>query len=284
MPVVDTQDPLGWRIYYASRSVTGTSYTSYIIVEPKNPFNVLYEHDKPIIELGVPGSFDDCGIMPTSIVSNGNIKHLYYIGWTQRKTVPYHNSVGLAISYDFGRSFNKFEGPLLPQTLHEPFFTGTAYVFKNENIWHMWYLSCTGWERINNKMEPSYHIKYCSSDDGINWERNGHVAIDYKDQEEKAICGASVILADKYYMWYCYRGNNQYREKKHNGYKIGFANSNDGFIWERLDNDVGICLSEYGWDSLMMAYPCVIKHNNILYMFYNGNHFGKNGFGYATTI
>jgi len=42
-----------------------------------------------------------------------------------------------------------------------------------------------------------------------------------------------------------------------------------------------IDVSEEGWDSEMLAYPFFYKHNEKVYMFYNGNGFGKSGFGYA---
>jgi len=32
----------------------------------------------------------------------------------------------------------------------------------------------------------------------------------------------------------------------------------------------------------MCCYPCVVTHENKLYMFYNGNGFGQTGIGYAT--
>jgi hypothetical protein len=48
-----------------------------------------------------------------------------------------------------------------------------------------------------------------------------------------------------------------------------------------MDAKVGIDISEKGWDSEAIAYPYVIKVREKWYMFYNGNGFGKTGFGYA---
>ena len=33
----------------------------------------------------------------------------------------------------------------------------------------------------------------------------------------------------------------------------------------------------------MITYPSVINHNNKYYMFFNGNDYGKNGFGVAVS-
>jgi hypothetical protein len=57
----------------------------------------------------------------------------------------------------------------------------------------------------------------------------------------------------------------------------------DGKNWIRKDQDVGIDVSENpkDWDYEMIEYPLVIQHKNNLVMFYNGNHFGQTGVGYA---
>jgi hypothetical protein len=45
--------------------------------------------------------------------------------------------------------------------------------------------------------------------------------------------------------------------------------------------EVNLKLSDSGWDSEAIAYPYVIRIKNKYIMFYNGNGFGKTGFGYA---
>ena len=77
----------------------------------------------------------------------------------------------------------------------------------------MWYLSCTGWYDVHGRMEPKYHLKYAESEDGINWNRTGIVAIDYKNENEGGLVKASVINEDGIYkMWYSYRGLKDYRK------------------------------------------------------------------------
>ena len=62
------------------------------------------------------------------------IKYLYYIGWTNRLDVPYHNTIGLAISNNGGKTFKKFStGPILGTSHREPGFVGTISVMKNGN-------------------------------------------------------------------------------------------------------------------------------------------------------
>jgi predicted GH43/DUF377 family glycosyl hydrolase len=82
-------------------------------------------------------------------------------------------------------------------------------------------------------------------------------------------------------MFYCFRTAVNYRNDKNESYRIGYAESNDGIIWTRKDEEVGIETSDSGWDSEMIDYPYIYKYNEKIYMFYNGNGFGKSGFGYA---
>ncbi len=132
---------------------------------------------------------------------------------------------------------------------------------------------CVGWEIENGKLKHYYHIKYAESKDGINWERRGIVCIDFKSKDEYAIARPCVIKEDGIYrMWYSYRGE---------GYRMGYAESTDGVVWKRKDEEAGIDVSESGWDSEMIEYAFVFSHKDKKYMLYNGNDYGKTGFGYA---
>lgn len=286
IPIVDKLDKERLRIYYSTRDISNRSHISFIDVESTNPQNILYKHNKPILELGKQGTFDDSGQMPTCIVNVNNKKYLYYIGWNIGVTVPYHNSIGLAVANDNYSDFRKIsEGPIIDRSPIDSYFTGTAFILSKNDLWRMWYLSCTKWEMINGKLEPFYHIKYAESKDGINWYREGKVAIDYKYDSEAGICSASVIEENGIYkMWYSYRFSKEYRSDKRTSYRIGYAESIDGIIWNRKDSEFLFRddnNDNNDWDSIMLAYPNVIKINESKYMFYNGNGFGKTGFGYA---
>jgi len=282
VPVVDILKDR-YRVYYSTRDTNGKSNISYIELDKNDPSIILYEHNKALFELGKLGAFDDSGIMPSSIVNAGDKKYLYYIGWTTRGTVPYNNAIGLAVSEDEGKTFQKkFEGPIITINHIEPYFSGTSYVLKEENIFKMWYLSCVRWKDFNGKIEPIYNLKYAESNDGILWKQTGKVAVDLQDREG-GLVSASVIKTDGIYkMWFGKRKDSDYRNNFENTYRIGYAESQNGIDWDRMDEKAGIDLSLEGWDSEMISYPNVIKKENQLLMFYNGNGFGKSGFGYAT--
>ena len=73
-------------------------------------------------------------------------------------------------------------------------------------------------------------------------------------------------------MWYSYRGQS---------YRLGYAESANGLNWQRKDGQVGIDVSDAGWDSEMIEYAHVFAHKGEQYMLYNGDGYGKTGVGLA---
>ena len=147
----------------------------------------------------------------------------------------------------------------------------------------MWYCSGTQWLKIQEKYEHTYDIKYARSKDGIVWKPSAAPVIAQRTEAE-AITRPYVVKGhDGYNMWFCYRGSHNFRDGDE-AYRIGYAHSNDLKEWNRKDETVGIDISEAGWDSKMIAYPAVITLKRCTLMFYNGNGFGVDGFGYATLL
>jgi hypothetical protein len=81
-------------------------------------------------------------------------------------------------------------------------------------------------------------------------------------------------------MWFSFRRGLDFRSAD-GGYKMGYATSPDLVNWTRNDNNAGIEKSISGWDSEMIAYPNILEVDGRNLMFYCGNYFGRDGFGYA---
>ena len=266
-----------YRIYFSGRNSQNMYQVGYVEIDINVPQEILYITKKPVLELGPLGSFDDSGVTGSWIINHEGKRYMYYVGWMQGKRVPYYTSIGLAISLSGGKTFKKIsEAPIIERNNVDPYMTLSLCVQIENGIWRMWYTSGLKWEIENNNLKSYYHIKYAESKDGINWKRRGIVCIDFKSKEENAIGRPCVIKEeDIYKMWYAYSG---YKGKS---YRIGYAESNDGICWERKDDEAGIDVSESGWDSEMVEYPFVFNHKGKKYMLYNGNSYGKGGFGYA---
>ncbi|MEP6913756.1 MAG: hypothetical protein ABI923_13430, partial [bacterium] len=214
------------RIYFGPRDKQGHTCTSFIDVEADNPNRVIYVHDRPVLRPGRLGCFDDSGAMPSCIVNHEGRKYLYYIGWNQGVTVPYRNSIGVAVSEDGGVTFNRvFEGPVIDRTQCEPLFTATPFVLIEGDLWRCWYASTTEFIVVDGRSEPIYQIKYAESDDGLYWRRPNITCIPYKTALEANARPSVVRESDRYRMWYCYRGSVGYRTDKAQSYRLGYAES-----------------------------------------------------------
>jgi len=270
------------RVFFATRNGLGETQTGYVDVDIEDPAIVKKIAKQPVIEIGRPGLHDDAGAMPFCVLSEVDKGFkFYYTGWHIPNTVAYDLSIALSVSDNLD-SFSKFStGPLVSKNIYEPYWAAAPCVIKDDGKYKMWYISCYDWVSIDGKLEPVYNIKYAESLNGINWLMNDEVAIPTKFENE-ALGRPWVIKENNTYkMWYSSRGSNGYRERNGDHYTIGYAESNDGINWKRLDDLSGLNVSDDGWDSEMIEYASVFVHKNKKYMFYNGNGFGKSGFGYA---
>ena len=276
LPVICHGEHFVSELYFSVRDDLGRSHSVKMPWTPSDPLKTDLSSASLILSPGKLGLFDDSGAMVCNALTNGGTKFLYYIGWNLGQTVPFRNSVGLAVE-DSGTTTKMFEGPILDRTKNEPQFCASCEVLVDDHgLWRMWYLNCTEWlSDSRNQAQHRYHLKYAESRDGINWERNGIVAIDYASDEEVAISRPSVIRdGDDWHMWFSCRDVDS-------SYKINYAFSRDGITWKRENSRFGLFPSETGWDSQMVEYPCVFKHQGHLYMLYNGNGFGQSGIGLA---
>ena len=116
-------------------------------------------------------------------------------------------------------------------------------------------------------------IKYAESRDGMDWPRDGSDRLDFPGAGEYALSRPCVLKEEgRYRMWYSYRGE----ELSDRLRRIG-----DGRSWERDDEPPASASSESGWDSESDRISVCVRPRRKRYMLYNGNGYGKTGFGLA---
>jgi hypothetical protein len=277
LPVVEPLADSRVRVYISARDERGRAQIGYCECDLDHPSTGSRFSPQPVLGTGELGSFDDSGVTSSCIVTHRGRKYLYYTGWTRGVTVPFYLFVGLAVSDDGGDSFRRLSrAPILERTDVDPFLTASPCVLVENGLWRMWYVSGANWQTWNGQPRHYYHIRYAESRDGIAWDRNGTVCIDFEHPDEHAIARPCVIRDGmKYRMWYAWRGAQ---------YRIGYAESTDGIAWARMDDQAGIGASDSGWDSEMVEYPFVFTHGGQLKMLYNGNGYGKTGCGLAVQV
>jgi predicted GH43/DUF377 family glycosyl hydrolase len=275
------------RVYFSCRPQPDkngqyVSYSAFVDLNRNNLFDIVNISQKPILELGESGTFDEFGTYPTSVIRNGELIVAYYGGWTRCESVPFNVAIGLAVSRDNGITFNKIgPGPVLSYSIDEPFIISGPKIRKYNDRWYLWYIAGRRWIEENGKPEPVYKIRMAVSDDGINWAKQDNDLINSKVEENEAQASPDVFFYEgKYHMFFCYRYSTGFRGRQR-GYRIGYASSDDLIHWVRDDSKAGIDISEEGWDSEMISYPHVFELDGNVYMFYLGNQVGRFGFGLA---
>ena len=261
-----------YKFYFSCRDEHNRSSIGWVVIDLREPTKVLRVSDQPIVSPGPPGAFDDSGVSMGWLLGIANRRYLYYLGWNLGVTVPWRNSIGLAISDSPEGNFIKYSmAPIMDRNAMDPFSISYPCVLREEGSWRMWYGSNLNWGP--NQADMAHAIKCAESNDGIHWRRDGRVVLDFRSPDEYAISKPCVIReGSRYRMWYSFRGG---------AYRIGYAESLDGLEWERLDEQVGITVSNSGWDSETVEYPFVFEHGGQKYMLYNGNGYGRAGFGIA---
>lgn len=277
------------RVYFNTRprpqDGLESSHPAYVDVDIDNPSTVLAVSETPVLALGERGCFDQHGCMCSSVVDLGDELWMYYVGWKRCVAVPYDWAIGLAVSRDRGRTFEKaFRGPVIGASRNEPYLQNGCYVMRiDDSVWHIWYSTGVEWLDTDKKPESRYVIVHATSQDGIDWKRDGLPILPQAFDAETQTTPAVFRAYQRSHMLFASRHSTDFRNAE-KGYRIGYAWSNDLTTWNRCDDAVGMAVSPNGWDSEMMCYPQVCHVGDRVLMFYSGNHFGRDGFGYAELV
>lgn len=276
------------RIYFSTRkSDAKGKFVSHVqFVDMSKDFRtVLKTSQLEVITIGDLGCFNEHGIFPFNPLKVNDKIYGYTTGWTRRKSVDVDSGIGLSISTNNGITFEKLgDGPILTSSLKEPFLVCDGFVRKFGNKFYMFYIFGKKWCDGTSEHPPErvYKIGCAISDDGINWQKLNRQLIEDKIDENECQALPTVIKIDnRYHMYFCYRHMIGFRQDKEKGYRLGYAYSDDLINWTRDDNNAGITITEGAWDSDMMCYPHLFEMDKKVYLLYNGNEFGKYGFGAA---
>jgi len=274
------------RVYFSCRPNPDkdgkfVSYSAFVDLDKNDLFNIINISQKPVINLGGKGCFDEFGTYPISVIREKEEIWAYYGGWTRCESIPFNTAIGFAKSIDNGVSFKRLgPGPVLSYSINEPFNIGSARIRKFNDIFYLFYVSGEKWVIVNKKPEMLLKIRMATSSDGLNWKKHNKNLIKDDDNHNESQASPDVFYHNNlYHMFFCNWLPSSFRKTKSR--KIGYAYSTDLINWIRKDENIGIDISSKGWDSEMIAYPHVFTVNNKIYMFYLGNEVGKYGFGLA---
>lgn len=264
------------RILGGVRDADGISRIKYIDVDENDPSSILEIGEKPALDIGNEGCFDDNGVILGDVLPVNEQLYLYYVGFQHVQKVKFHAFSGLAISSDNGKSFKRYsEVPVLERTTTGRYGRCIHTVLYENGVFKCWYAIINDWKEIGGIPYPVYNIWYTESSDGISFPtKDTELCIDVHGSEYR-IGRPKVYKAENgYEMYYT-------RDLVTKEYIVGYATSPDGIKWTRHDELFQLPKSFSGWDSEMACYPVMLKTKSNKYMFYNGNGMGKTGVGYG---
>src|SRR5689334_18321911 len=129
------------RVFSGVRDEQGVGRVVFVDVGRDDPARVLTVSDRPVLDIGAAGCFDDNGVIPCAAVRRDDDRvFLYYAGYQIPQRAKFLAFGGLAVSIDGGESFQRYsEVPVLERAPGEVFFKATHCVLFDEGTWKMWY-------------------------------------------------------------------------------------------------------------------------------------------------
>jgi hypothetical protein len=265
-------------VAFTSRDINRKSHIFICYAQMQNDQLKFLTKPKLALSPGEEGYFDCDGVISVCFIEDEKKLYLYYVGWQNLPKNMWLCDTGRSIVDRETLAIKKeFKGPVIGRDKTNPLFAAATAFHIQDGLWQTWYNSGIKWEKQGDILKHYYGIHYATSKNGIDWEFDKNMCIPFADEYEYAFGRPSVYyLNGLYLMWFAHRATNNIQT-----YRIGFAYSHDGKNWIREDKLSGLDVSTKGWDSEMVCYPYIFEHNEKLYMLYNGNDYGKTGFGLA---
>tara|TARA_R110001632_G_scaffold28927_2_gene76986 strand:+ start:7897 stop:8817 length:921 start_codon:yes stop_codon:yes gene_type:complete len=265
------------RVYAGFRDTNGISRIGYVDLDAKNPVKIIKVSEKPVLDIGKSGNFDDNGVILGDVIRKGDELLMYYVGFQLVKKVKFLAYTGLAISKNNGESFKRVqETPVLDRKDNSQFFNAIHSVIYDGEKYKCWLGAGSSWQEINGVDYPSYNVKYVESGDGINFYSKSVDCLQFKSKNEYRIGRPRVWKINETYKMIFTWGDKQ------GNYQMGYAESRNGIDWDRDDQKLNFLPSQNeSWDSNWVSYGVPIEVEGKIYMFYNGNNMGREGFGLA---
>jgi len=263
------------RVYFAACDVEMRGRVYWADLSRDDPRRVIDVSPGPALDLGKGDAFDVDGVNPSQVVQRDGAVWLYYIGWRRGPAeAPYTLFVGLAKSEDGGRRFYRVQAdPILKPVPGEELFRTASHVFRWGEGWAMFYIGGGAFfTAASGKRLPTYGLRCATSDDGFNWDEPGAIALSPRADRGEIGFGRPVLWRDdgRVVLLLSVRSEAGYRLVS-----VSRLPPGDDDISELLEH------TDDAWEAEMTCFgaPCTAGGNE--YLFYNGNGFGRTGFGVA---
>lgn len=271
------------RLYVTMCDSANVGRLGFVDVSAANPNEILGYSREPVLDVGLPGTFDDNGVVTSSIFQEDGKLYLFYSGYELCTKIPYRIFCGVAISEDGGETFQrKGNASLLLPIDTELYNRCQPYIVKTENGYRVFYLGDLGnmWRTApDGHKVPMYTMKSIESKDLLEWPlEEGVVTMPFLNENESGMTVPNIWFEDGVYkMIYSLRHIDI-------GYRLRYSESKDGVVFNRKDDELVFTGKDQAWDCEMQCFGRVLKDGNNIKLFYSGNHYGVGGVGWAELL
>ena len=137
------------RVYGSFRDNDGIGRIGFVDVRAADPGCVLGVSDRPVVELGPSGTFDDNGQILGDVLRVGNEVWMYYVAFQKVAKIKFYAFSGLAVSKDGGNTFSRVSNVPVMDRAEEGLFGRCIHSVLNENgTFRVWYSVIYDWTVI----------------------------------------------------------------------------------------------------------------------------------------
>lgn len=265
------------RVFFGARDLHGVSRVGFVDLDLENPKKIISVSQRPALDVGRLGAFDDNGVVPCEVIFSHGKLYLFYAGFQLVKNIKFQCYTGLAVSENYGSTFKRvFETPVLDRSSEAMFIKTIHSIMPTSSGFKYWYSAGSSWVGNSNEQYAAYDI-YCGEAESLEMlplSRGKVAGINPLSGQYRIGRSRVTQLEDMYEMTYSYSCTD-------GRVGSGQAQSKDGVTWCRQDDKFPLTPSQEGWDSQYVLNPAYILRPGRKLYFYNGNNLGFDGFGCA---
>lgn len=271
------------RLFGGIRDDHGVSRIGWVDVDAADPSRIKGVSQRPVLEIGAPGMFDDNGVILGDVLQVGPEElRLYYVGFQLVAKAKFLAFTGVAVSRDRGDTFVRLQDtPIIDRSPEAPHISALHSIARlDDGSYRIWFARGQGWEEIDGRVYPRYDSWTMTSPDGLHFDNSTATRIVAPAGDEYRI-GRPRATRRPDGTWHL-RVTSDTRSKQ---YACFLFTSPDGVTFARTDTVELPRGDADAWDGEMTCYPAHHQTpDGRQFLFYNGNGMGQTGVGYAEWV
>jgi len=268
-PVIVRMDGCIYRIFFNSRDLNQRS-SVYSVDLNLDTQCLIPQTLRTQFLLRTSDSYFKDGISLGSHFVLDGVNWIGFMGWINPPAQHWYGTIGrFRLDSNFDLEFIE-KDPWFDLDSDDQISLSYPAVYFSQNVMHVWYGTTLTWDGGNGEMV--HVLKEKISKDFVQFETSNR-SLEWKMGDSQAFSRPSIVkVQDHLLMAYSVRGNKT-------KYRIGFGNIKDDT--SEIKEIAAFRTSTSPWESEMVEYPYLIAHKDLIYMFYNGDGYGKSGIGLA---